>query len=381
MSAGPGRELIPVLFVLPCLGTGGSERVVMNLCLEMQDEFLPVVVAFRDGELAAQLRGSGVVVHVLNRRGGIDLRLTFSLLKLIRKYQIRVINTHHFVSLFYAFWASRFAGVPIVHTEHSRWEMENLSRFWKLWFRLFLSRLEMVTAVSRGAFEYLIDHLSSDKKRTTLVLNGIDVELFKKGAEQPVLRHELGLADDDLVVGCVGNLRVEKNQELLIRALALLQGQDRNVKVLLIGDGPSRSFLENLTQELGVEDKVLFLGIRHDVPRLYGVMDVYCLPSRYEGLPLTLLEAMAAGTPIVGTDVLGISEVIQHRQNGLLVADNDPEKLKDALITLEQNLALRTALAESGRTRVDAAYSFAAFVSGYKLLFMQMTQGCSDAEN
>jgi len=359
---------IPLLFVLPGLGTGGSERVVLNLCRELRDGFRPVVAALRGGELAEEFRALGVSVHILNRRGGIDLRLILFLYRLIRTYQIRVINTHHFVSLFYAFWASRMAKVALVHTEHSRWEMERLPWFWRLWLKFFLGRLESVTAVSREAFFYL----SRQSARTSLIQNGVDTLLFARESAKGMKRQELGLAKEDLVVGSVGNLRPEKNQGLLIRALALLPREGQQVKAVLVGDGPCRGNLESLARELGVADRVLFLGTRHDVSRLYGVMDIYCLSSRYEGLPLTLLEAMACSRPIIGTDVLGIRGLIRHGHNGLLVADDNPEELKDALILLGRNPELRRSLADQGCKLVAAEYSFARFVSGYRTLFQQL---------
>ncbi len=107
---------IPVLFVLPTLGTGGSERVVFNLCLKAQPQYFPVVAAFRDGALHEEMTKAGISCHVLNRRGGIDVSLIFKLLKLMRKYRVRLVNSHHFVSLFYAFWAARCLGLPVIHT-------------------------------------------------------------------------------------------------------------------------------------------------------------------------------------------------------------------------------------------------------------------------
>lgn len=366
------QGMIPVLFVLPCLGAGGSERVVLNLCRELRRDFLPVVAAFRGGELVESLRDCGVAVHVLNRRDGIDPALVFALRKLIRSYRIRVVNAHHFGALFYAFWACALTRVPLVHTEHSRWEIEGLPPWWKLCFRFFLGRLAQITAVSRGAFEYLTEHYPASGARTALIRNGIDIELFRQMAGQNLTRQQFGLAVDDLVVGSVGNLRREKNQALLIRALALFGERRHRIKLLLVGDGPCRTELEALAADLGVSDRVKFLGIRHDVPQLYGLMDIYCLVSRYEGLPLTLLEAMAAGKPIVATDVLGIREVVRNRHNGLLVADNDAEQLKNALAVLALRPDLRRRLAEQGRAQVSAEYGFDQCAAGYRSVFTRL---------
>jgi len=331
------RTCVPILFVLPTLGTGGSERVVLNLCLHLGPDYVPIVAAFRDGALRKEMTSAAIQVHVLNRRSGIDLTLIVKLARLIRSHHARIVNTHHFVSLFYAFWAARLTRIPIIHTEHSKWEMEALTPSWNWWFSFFLNRIDLVSAVSKITYAHIKEIYNVEEKRLALVLNGIDVNLFKKGREKTISRESLGLRPQDIVFGTVGNLRKEKNQELLIRALAIMKDRGRSFKALFIGDGPCRSDLKMLATELGVEKQVIFLGIRSDVPRLYGLFDIYCLTSRFEGLPLTLLEAMAAGIPVIGTDVLGIREVIRNNENGLLVPDDEPKQLAKAILTLAQN--------------------------------------------
>jgi len=360
---------IPVLFVLPTLGAGGSEQVIFNLCVHLDRSYFPIVAAFRDGALREEMTDSGIEVHVLNRRSGIDLMLIIKLLRIIRRKKIRIVNSHHFVSLFYAFWAARFAGLPIIHTEHSIWEMQSLSFFWTRCYRFFLKRIEMVSAVSETAFNYLRDAYGIEEKRIGLVVNGIDINRFKKAKEETVNRAALDLKPHDIVVGTVGNLRREKNQELLIRALALISRSSKSFKAVFIGDGPLRSQLESLAAALGVEDKVVFLGTRVDVPRFYGIFDIYCLTSRYEGLPLSLLEAMAAGVPIVATDVMGIREVIRNNENGLLLPDNDAEELAKRILLLAENADLRNALSENGCRFVNEHYSLEKSVRNYEKLF------------
>jgi len=180
------------------------------------------------------------------------------------------------------------------------------------------------------------------------------------------------LRPQDIVFGTVGNLRQEKNQELLIRALAIMKDKGRSFKALFIGDGHCRSDLEMLAAELKVDEKIIFLGTRRDVPYLYGLLDIYCLTSRFEGLPLTLLEAMAAGVPVIGTDVLGIREVISNNENGLLVPDNDPEQLAKAILMLAQNVSLRNALAERGRRLVYDRYDLKTCVRNYEGVFQRL---------
>ena len=250
--------------------------------------------------------------------------------------------------------------------------MKALSHFWNWWFRFFLKRIDLVSAVSKITYAHIKEIYNVEEKRLALVLNGIDVNLFKKGREKTVSRESLGLRPQDIVIGTVGNLRKEKNQELLIMALAIMKDRGRSFKALFIGDGPCRSDLEMLAAELKVDEKIIFLGTRRDVPHLYGLFDIYCLTSRFEGLPLTLLEAMAAGVPVIGTDVLGIREVISNNENGLLVPDNDPEELAKAILMLAQNVSLRNALAEAGRRLVCDRYDFKDCVTHYERLFQRL---------
>ena len=362
---------IPVLFVLPTLGTGGSERVVFNLCLHLGPQYLPIVTAFRDGPLRKDMSNAGIQVHVLNRRGGIDFMLIVKLVRLIRIHKIKILNSHHFVSLFYAFWVACLADIAIIHTEHSKWEMEALTPFWNCWLNFFLKRIDLVSAVSKITYAHIKEIYNVEEKRLALVLNGIDVNLFKKCRAKTVSRESIGLRPQDIVIGTVGNLRKEKNQGLLIRALAIMKDRGRSFKALFIGDGPCRSDLEILAAELKVDEKVIFLGTRRDVPHLYGLLDIYCLTSRFEGLPLTLLEAMAAGVPVIGTDVIGISEVISNNKNGLLVPDNDTEELTKAILMLAQNVNLRKAFAEAGRRLVCDRYDFKECVTHYERLFQR----------
>lgn len=366
------EKAIPVLFVLPTLGTGGSERVVFNLCLHAAPQIFPVVAAFRDGALRQEMIDAGIACHVLDRRGGLDTSLVLKLSKLIRHYRIRVVNSHHFVSLFYSFWAAGFLRVPVLHTEHSKWEMEALSPFWDRCFRFFLRHIQMVNGVSAAAFGYLQKVYRVEERKSALIPNGIDMDRFRNSGGA-LVRARLGLKTDELVIGTVGNLRQEKNQGLLLRAVALLQERGLPYKAVLVGDGPCRAELEELAASLGIEDQVLFLGTRTDVPSLYAAFDIYCLCSRYEGMPLTLLEAMAASLPVIGTNVLGIAEVIEHGFNGLLVPDNDAAHLAAAIAVLRTDRNLVESLQKEGPGYVRDNYLLETSVNSYKRLFRQLT--------
>jgi glycosyltransferase involved in cell wall biosynthesis len=368
----PHGAPIPVLFVLPTLGTGGSERVVLNLCLNAAPQYFPVVAAFRDGALRREMAAAGIRHHVLDRRGGIDVSLIYKLFRLMLHYRIRLVNSHHFVSLFYAFWAARLLGLPVMHTEHSKWEMEAHTPFWNGWFRFFLRNIEVVNAVSQASFAHLQRAYAMVGSKAVLTPNGIDMGRFAPVGDRIKLRESLGLKGDDLVVGTVGNLRREKNQALLIRALALLKEWGKHYRAVIVGDGPCRAELEELSVALDAAEDVVFLGTRNDVPSLYGAFDIYCLCSRYEGLPLTLLEAMSASVPVIGTEVLGVTEVISHEYNGLLVPDDSSSHLAAAIAVLATDPQLRQKLIANGLGYVRDNYLLERSVSRYKELFSSL---------
>ncbi len=368
------RALTSVLFVIPTLGTGGSERIVLSLCQQLKSRgFDPFVAAFRGGALQDSFTQAGITTYDLNRTGGIDIRLIWRLIRIIRKHQIHIINCHHFVALFYAFWASRLTRVPLMHTEHSKWEMEQLSGFWDRCFRFFLKRIDQITAVSPVSHQHLKDHYLLSSARLSLTLNGVDVDKYDQGKTKAYSRPTFGLNDSDPVLGCVGNLRTEKNQKLLLKTLQVLNDRGHRWQVVLVGDGPCRNELAQLANDLNVADQVFFLGSRDDAEKIYPLFDVYVLPSRYEGLPLTLLEAMSAGVPVIGTSVLGIREVIDHEKNGLLVHDDDPSDLALTMIVLNNDSSLKKTLTAHAREFVECRFSLERFVDSYEQLFNKIT--------
>ncbi|MFC1524389.1 glycosyltransferase [Thermodesulfobacteriota bacterium] len=367
-----GHNKIPVLFILTSLETGGSERVVFNLCKRLDSRFVPIVAGFRGGAIKKEMLDAGIVVYDLMRRDAIDFSLVGKIIKIIREHNIRIMNSHHLGTLFYAFWASCITRIPIIHTEHSKWESESLPYYWKLVYKIFLKKAAQVIAVSKAAYKHIgqVFHVSHDKLQ--YIPNGIDINIFKKRHADAATLLSYGIQEGDYVIGSVGNLRSEKNQELIIRAIARIREfgeSEKKYKYLCVGGGVCEHQLKQLADELEVASQIHFLGTRADVPYLYRLFDVYCLPSRYEGMPLTILEAMASHVPVIGTNVLGIKELINHLENGILVEDNDPDELAKAIIKMEKNPQLSDSLARTGRQTVVSKYSLLENVKIHEEIF------------
>jgi glycosyltransferase involved in cell wall biosynthesis len=276
---------------------------------------------------------------------------------LMERHRIDILHTHHLTPLLHAFLARRQAGRrwgwvhteqirPDVDVEYARW-MERLGRW-------LLKRPDIVTGASDAVGAYLLDKAGVAADRVRVVYNGVDVDRYSQPHDGAVKRRELSIPADAWVIGLVGMLRPQKNHELLLRAFAKLLPVVPEAWVVLVGDWERRPMLEALAATLGIRERVKFLGCRLDVPELYPVFDVYCLPSHYEGMPFTVLEAMSAGKPVVGTRVVGIQEFIADGETGLLVPPDDPAALAQALLRLRRDAALGPRLAAAARTYINA---------------------------
>lgn len=181
----------------------------------------------------------------------------------------------------------------------------------------------------------------------------------------------MGLPKTGRLIGCVGNLRVEKNHQLALQALARLVSERMDVHLVLCGDGDQRSHLELLAKTLGITDRVTFLGYRLDVPEILANLDLLLIPSRYEGLPLSVLEAWAASRPIVATAVPGIRDLIQDGQDGLLVLPEDPNQMAAAIQRVLGEPGLANRLSFGGGQRV-LEYGVDRMVAGYDRLYQEL---------
>jgi len=300
----------------------------------------------------------GIGVHHLGR-GRFDPRIVLDVASLARRLSARILHVHGYAAADFGRVAARLAGARLVLHEH--FADPALPRYQAVADRLLAPWTDAAIAVSRSTRAFLVNerHVPQDKVR--LIWNGAPLDEFAPVPRERALgvRRELGIAEDALVVGTIGRLNEQKGHRFLVEAAARLVHRVPGLRVLIAGDGDLGPDLRRQAAELGVADAVLFPGHRSDVPDLLGAIDVFCLSSLYEGTPLALFEAMAAGKPVVSTAVDGCREVLEEDAIGLLVAPADPGALADALErvlvtpSLRQDLA-RRALAASRRYDVRA---------------------------
>jgi glycosyltransferase involved in cell wall biosynthesis len=225
--------------------------------------------------------------------------------------------------------------------------------------------------ISEDVSHSIVKKFRARRSKVSTIVNAVNHKRFEIEIDVGRKRQELGILDGERIVGSVGSLGQQKNYPNLLKAFKILRGQMSDVKLLIVGEGKRREELSALIRSLGLEGKALLLGARLDVPELMKIMDVYCLASFYEGLPLTILEAMAAGVPIVATDVIGINEVVHHEKTGLLVAPDNPQELAEGLMKVLRSPGLGKDLAENARKYVIEKHGMTAWIGKYERLFLQ----------
>lgn len=366
------KKKINVLFVLGSFGTGGSERVVLDLCKSFnREECEPYVVSLYGGELIDEFTKIGIWSKCLNKKDGIDFNLMYRLSRIIKEKDIDVINAHHFSPFIHSSFGSLINKKPLLYTDHTAYEVQQVAFFWRMAAIMVLKRCYGVIGISKGSSRQLKETFRVPDHKVFTILNAIDLERFRCRIDKEKKRQSLGIHGDEKVIGCIGNLREQKNHINLLKAFRIVLGRFPYVRLLIAGEGPMKEILLNLSRQLEIDDHVSFLGARLDAEELYQIMDVYCLSSHYEGLPLTILEAMASRVPVVGTDVIGINDIVIHGQTGLLVEPDNADKLAEAIIETLTSPQEAVRFVENAFQYVCSNHSIPAWVASYQKLFHQ----------
>ena len=366
------NKKINILFILNNLGTGGSERVVLDISRRLnKDRFVPYVLSLNPPcSLMSLFSENDIWCRCFEKKRGIDIRLMLEIFKIIHKNKIDIVNAHHFAPLIHSSFGAILNHCRLFYTDHTVAEIERVPFYWKIMGTLILKTSSSVIGISHGCTRQLQKTFHIKNSKALTILNAIDLERFNQsGANCNGLRKDLNLDPVDNIIGIVGTLRAQKNHKNIIRAFHILKDKGVQAKLLIIGDGPLRGELEDLATSLNIQDQIIFLGANLNVESLYRVMDIYCLCSHYEGLPLTILEAMASQLPVVGTDVDGIREIINDGKTGMLVNADNPSALADMFIRLLSDKPFADTLALNGYDYVMKNHHMTPWIQTYENLF------------
>jgi glycosyltransferase involved in cell wall biosynthesis len=294
------------------------------------------------------LSAQGVpVVHL--GRGRFDARILPDLVALGRRLGARVLHVHGYAAADFGRLAARALGARLVLHEH--FADPRLPRYQALADWLLRGLTDQAIAVSESTRTFLVRERHVPAERVALIWNGAPLDEFapRPRPETLAVRRELGLPEDAFLVGCVGRLSEQKGHRYLLEAFAQLAPLVPDARLLIVGDGDLAGALHTQAGALGIGARVCFAGHRGDVARVLGALDVLAIASTYEGTPLALFEALAAGKAIVSTAVDGCAEILRDGETGLLVPARDPAALAAALLRVAHEPDLRARLASAAR--------------------------------
>ncbi len=367
---------ITIVQLLHSLTVGGAEVLAAGLARRLGDRYRFVFVCLDSvGELGEQLRNEGFPLVVLNREEGIDWACSRALKDELKSQQATIVHAHQYTPFFYTLTTGLFGRrPPVLFTEHGRFFPDLPNRKHLIFNRLLIRKNDRVVGVGEAVRKALVDNEGIPEKRTQVIYNGIDLSKYEEAdvSARGAIRSELSIGERDFVVSLVGRLNDLKDHSTAIRTAKRVAEQIPNFRMLFVGEGDERAKIESEIRELKLENTITLLGTRHDIPQILQASDVCFLSSISEGIPLTLIEGMAAGLPVVATDVGGNSEVVIHNETGYLTPSGDDAALASFLVSLENDLALRGKLGQAGRDRARQHFSEIENHRRYQELFDEM---------
>ena len=350
-----------ILYVIWSLDLGGAEQVVMNLALNLNPEhFEPAVCCLNEkGRFASRLEEKGIRVFELRKKPSFDWQVIGKLVSLIRREKINLVHTHLFTANFWGRIAAGIARVPVISTEHN-------VDVWKKWPHFAADRIlskfnKKIVFVSHGVEKFYREKLPHLNGKSRILYNGIETKRFE---------YILGLPVSDLkTVGTAGRLVPQKAQIEFIKAISILIKRGKKIRGLIVGDGPLKVSLEESVQKYGMSEHIVFSGFSSEMENVYRTMDVFVLPSFREGFPMTILEAMAAGVPVVATRIGGVDECIDHGSDGFLIPTRDPHAIAEAVEAILENEHLRNEFVRKAHEKVNSRFSAQTMIHAHEILY------------
>lgn len=360
---------VRVMHIVPRLTRGGAETMMLSLIKASPEYIRHEVVSLKRPDAGGEKMAGeipGFVLKVMNQKRRGDLAMLWRLFRYIKQSRPDVVHCHLFGAKLYGSLAARLAGVSaIVVTEHST----NLpTRGWRKWASACFSNIFFrIIAVSQAVYNRALE-AGMPKEKLCLIYNGIDCARFE-------LRKDLNESTNSggkkvVRLGSIGRLSPEKNFYCLIDALAFLP-ESLSLRVEIVGEGDLGEELRVYSLQKKQGNKIAFLGRREDIPEFLSSLDLFVLPSLWEGLPLALLEAGAASLPVIASDIPACREIINNEVNGLLFKSGDAEELAEKISRLATDAAVAHRLGKALRANVERNFSLSGMQQAYERVYTE----------
>lgn len=359
--------MIKVLHIVYSFNVGGLETGVVKLINGLPaNNFDHEICCITSSGASAHRLIRKSNIYELNKKVGNDLRIIPKVIRIIKYTKCHIVHTRNWGTIDGVIAARLAGGVSIIHGEHG-WNMDDpLGRSRRrLWIRKILSPfVDRFVAVSEDIRQWMITSAGISEKKITKIINGVDTERFRPGSGGELRRFH-----DEIVVGAVGRLDPIKRYDVLLKAFSALNHEQHHLRLLIIGGGPEYSRLETIARNLPFGDRIVLLGERDDVSRLYNEMDIFVQPSQNEGISNTILEAMSSGLPVVATNVGGNPELVDTGVTGTLVDVGDADAIRKGIAYYLHYPVKMREHGVNGREAAVKDFSIARMISEYETLY------------
>ncbi|MRG44359.1 glycosyltransferase [Chitinophaga sp. SYP-B3965] len=354
---------------------GGGESHVLDLVKSMDSElFEPVVLSFTDGPMVQALTAIGIPVFVIASEKAFDISIWKKVRQFLADQKIDIVHVHGTRANTNVMWAARRLGLPLIYTIHGWSFHDGLNPLIKR------ARIAAEKFITRKA---QVNICVSDSNRETgiktfgrfdsvVIKNGVNPVKFNPGAEYPDVKAAYGITADQLVIGYIARMTLQKDPVGMLEGFSLALKQYPQMKLLMIGEGELKDAALEAARRLNLTDHVIFDNFRQDVPAVLKGVDIYCLPSLWEGFPIGVLEAMAMGKAVIASDVDGTREAVQDGDNGLLVPAKNSETLAAAIVKLAKDQTLRGQLQQRAMDTIRSKYTVSGMTRQIEKIYQQL---------
>ena len=371
------RKVFNILQYIETIGPGGAETVLLDIVRNLERaRFYPRVILHKSDWLHDQLNRYGIETEIIPSRRSWDLSFLRKFIGYCREHKIDLIHSHLFGANLYASLAGAILRRPVIATFHNelflRGQSEKFLSIKSFIIRKFASNMVFVAEYLKNDYlEY--GKFPANKMQT--IYNGISLNEKDANGIDSALKKELGISDKDILIGHIANFRTPKGHRYLIEAASIVCEKVPDTKFLLVGeegDGSIKNEVDALIRKFGIENNIRILGFRNDVKNILRLIDVFVLSSVSEGMPLSVIEAMAASKPVVVTNVGGMSEIVIPDKTGFMVAPRDPQALAEKLIALLGNKEKRKEMGQNGKMIAEEKFSLKNMIDNYQKLYEEL---------
>ena len=356
-----------ILHIIDTTGPGGAETVFIDLASRLpKDKYRSVVVIRGKGWVYEELCRRGIKPILLDAKGSFNFRYLMGLRNIIRGESVDLIQSHLLGANVYCSLAGLLTGKPVVATFHGEVDIGENERLKELKFGVLNAGARRIIAVTDSLLEDIVNRTTLKKHKATVIYNGIDTTSFIR-ARSTSLRDKYSWHENDIIIGSLGNIRPAKGYDILLKAAALLENKSHSYRFVIAGQGKGELYdsLLTLRKELGLEDRVKFLGFIDDPAEFLAGIDIFLSSSISEGLPLSAIQAMVAALPMIATRCGGYEGLITDRENGVLTEVGNPAAIAEAIEILAVDSALQSKLGANAKKYAIETYDIDVMLNAY----------------